>query len=151
MFITKQKNSGSSWKNTPIPVLTQCSALPFCPQAGYKSLSQEVGGNRSSLASCVLVLFPADLSYPSNPAFSHENKPSAHRRGPLPISTLFWHGFPVNSLTVACSAFLPLRIVLWRTQLLSCQEKACNTPSSIYSFISFISIVSHVYVFFLNN
>lgn len=130
LHITKQKNSGSRWKNTPIPALTLCKALPFCPQAHYKSLSQEQGGNRSSHASCVLVLFPPDLFNPVIPAFSHEKWPSAHRPCPRSISTPLSAQFSCELyLTVACSAFLPFWIVLWRTQLLSCQEKACNTPS----------------------
>lgn len=96
LHITKQKNSGSRWKNSSIPALTLCKALPFCPQAHYKSLSQEQGGNRSSHASCVLVLFPPDLFNPVIPAFSNEKWPSAHRPCPRFISTPFQHSFPVS-------------------------------------------------------
>lgn len=96
MFIMRQKNSGNGWKNTPIPARTLWSAR----FSAHRRAVRVLGRNGFSQASCVLVLFPPDLPYPSIPGlFSHEKWSSAHRRCPLSgISPLIQNWFSCELL-----------------------------------------------------
>jgi len=94
--IQNGKTAEADWRTLPF----QCWPYVRLSLSAHKRAIRDYvsgrGRNRSSHASCVLVLLSPDLSYPVIPSFSHEKCPSAHRPCPFYISTLFQHGLPVS-------------------------------------------------------